>query len=112
VRSVVILRFTKQTNKMKKKADVVAILMAAKIVVIIMFLVLTSALSSCDPPRSQQRTKAVVIDCLPKKTSTGHVQYRLNYLSYGVVDHEFSYFQYEIGDTILVFDKFRGQDIK
>jgi len=97
---------------MKQKADVVAILMAAKIGVIILFLAIMCALSSCDPPKSQQRTKAVVLDCLPEKTSTGHVQYRLDYISYGVVDYDFSYYQYEIGDTILVHDKFRGQDIQ
>ena len=80
-----------------------------EIVMIIMLLALIA--SSCTP-KSQMMTKAVVLDCSPEKTSTGHVQYRLKYLSYDVVDYDFNYFQYEIGDTIIVHDKFRNTDIQ
>ena len=68
-------------------------------------------MSSCTP-KSAMTTKAVVLDCVPEKTSSGHIQYKLKYISYGVVDYDFSFYQYEIGDTILVHDRFRGRDIK
>jgi hypothetical protein len=76
------------------------------------FALVAIAMVACDPPRSQQSTKAVVIDSVDGKTSTGHYQYKLNYISYGVVDYDFSYYQYEIGDTIIIHDRFRGRDIR
>jgi hypothetical protein len=79
---------------------------------IIFFALVAIAMVACEPPKSQQRTRAVVLDSVDKQLSTGHHQYKLSYISYGVVDYEFSYFQYEIGDTILVLDKFRGRDIR
>ena len=78
----------------------------------IFFALVAIAMVACEPPKSQQRTKAVVLDSMPKQLSTGHTQYKLSYISYGVVDYDFSYFQYEVGDTILVHDKFRGRDIR
>lgn len=76
------------------------------------FALVAIAMVACEPPKSQQTTKAVVLDSIDKKLSTGHTQYKLSYISYGVVDYDFSYYKYEIGDTILVHDKFRGRDIR
>ncbi len=93
---------------MKHKADVVAILMAAKIAVIILFLALVSA--SCTP-KSAMMTKAVILDSKPRTTDS-QMWYYVNLPTYGIKDRIVMYGLYEIGDTILIHDKWRNYEIR
>jgi len=95
---------------MKHKADVVAILMAVKIGVIILFLAFMCALSSCTP-KSAMWTKAVVIDSKPRATDA-QTSYKIHLFKYRVTDYFVTYQTYDIGDTILVHDRWRNYDIR
>ncbi len=56
-------------------------------------------------------TRAVVIDNKFEE-SVGQYNTKLCYLEYGIVDYQFSYQNYEAGDTLMVHDKYREMDIK
>ena len=96
---------------MKQKADVVAILMAAKIGVIILFLALMCAVSTSCTPKSAMWTKAVVLDSKPRATDA-QMWYYVNVPTYGIKDRVVTYALYEIGDTILIHDKWRNYEIR
>lgn len=71
----------------------------------IFFVLVAIAMVSCGPPKSQQRTKAIVLDSTQTGT-TGTFKYKLKYIEYDVVDFEFAIVGFDIGDTIFVYDKF------
>jgi len=93
---------------MKQKTDVVAILMAVKIGVIILFLAFISA--SCTP-KSAMMTKAVILDSKPR-TTDAQTWYYVNLLTYDIKDRVVMYGSWEVGDTILVHDRWRNLDIQ
>jgi len=72
---------------------------------IIFFALVAIAITSCGTPKSQQRTKAVVLD-FTQTGQTGTFKYKLRFLEYNVVDFEFALVGFDIGDTIYVHDKF------
>lgn len=96
---------------MKKKIDAVAILMAAKLAVIILFLVFMCAMMSSCTPKSAMMTRAVIIDSKPR-TTDAQMWYYVNLPTYGIKDRVVSYALYEVGDTILIHDKWRNYEIR
>ena len=74
---------------------------------ILFFALVAIAITSCGPPKSQQRTKAVVLD-FKQTGQTGTFKYKVKYLKYDVVDFEFAMVGYDVGDTIFIHDKFNN----
>ena len=77
---------------------------------IIFFALIAIAMLSCTP-KSAMTTKAVVLQTQWSSASMQH-KMKVKYLSYGVVDVTFTTFEYEVGDTIFIHDKFQSRSIK
>ena len=77
---------------------------------ILFFALIAIATLSCTP-KSAMITKAVVLDNKFEE-SVGQYNTKLVLIEYGVVDYQFSYQNYEIGDTICVHDPYRNSKIQ
>ena len=77
---------------------------------IIFFALIAIATLSCTP-ESAKMTKAVVLDNKFEE-AVGQYNTKLVYLEYGVVDYQFSYQNYEKGDTIMVHDIYRNCEVQ
>ena len=67
-------------------------------------------MSSCTP-KSAMMTKAVILDSKPRTTDT-KTWYRVNVITYGIKDQIVVYAIHNIGDTILIHDRYRDLDIR
>ena len=76
----------------------------------IFFTLLVIAIASCTP-KSAMMTKAVVLDSKPRATDA-QMWYYVNVPTYGIKDRVVTYALYEIGDTILIHDKWRNYEIR
>ena len=77
---------------------------------ILFFALIAIATLSCTP-KSAMITKAVVLDNKFEE-SVGQYNTKLVLIEYGVVYYQFSYQNYEIGDTIFVHDPYRNSKIQ
>ena len=78
--------------------------------ILMLTIAIVVVVSSCTP-KSAKTTKAIVLETTWSSASMQH-KAKVKYISYGVVDVAFTTFEYEVGDTIFVFDKFRDRSIK
>jgi hypothetical protein len=65
---------------------------------------------SCTP-KSAMRARAVVLDSKPR-ISDSMITYKVRVLHYNITDFVSVYQQYEVGDTILIYDKYRNYEIR
>lgn len=72
--------------------------------------IIVMAVTSCTP-KSAMMTKAVIMDSELRATDS-QTSYKVEVLSYDVIDYFVAYQKYEIGDTILIHDKWRNYEIR
>jgi len=66
--------------------------------------------TSCTP-KSAMMTKAVILDSKPRTTDT-QTWYYVKLLTYDVKDRVVMYGSWDVGDTILIHDRWRNYEIR
>jgi hypothetical protein len=77
---------------------------------IIFFALVAIATLSCTP-KSARMTKAVIIDSKPRAVDA-QTTYKVELPAYGISDFVVAYHKYEVGDTVLIHDKYRNYEIR